>query len=159
MARWSRRSSNKRNNRKAPKEKKKQPKDPNKASLDQGMFYFYLIIGSQVVFIFGLVAFIMGIGKVLATPWWIFLFGFLLLISGCVYLYRKIKQKLRHFRDAVKEMDLGSGGCEISLMGGFLTMRMGQPPPRTQHLLDAPSGPPPVVDAEAVEHRSASNPQ
>jgi len=157
MAKWFRSSAEHRARKaykKAQKEKVRSKRDENKAFLDQGMFYFYLIVGSQVIFIFGLVAFMMGIGKVLATPWWIFLFGAVLLVSGCIYLYRKIKRQFRKIRSAFKEINIGGGNCEISVMGGFLTMRVEQNPGR---LLEAPgSVHSQVLDAEPVEPSSTS---
>jgi hypothetical protein len=130
--------------------KKSKEKSAKDATVGQGLVYFYVIIGSQLVFVLGLVAFITGIGKILATPWWIFFFAFLLLTWGCIYLFRKVKSQLGKFRDAVKEIDLGDQSCEISVMGGLLTMRVEQ---NSQRLLEAPSVPP-VLEAESVETRA-----
>lgn len=117
------------------------------ATLDRGVLYFYLIIGSQVFFVFGLLAVIMGIGKVVATPWWIFFFAFLLGVGGCIYIYRKIKKQVEKFRDAIQKVNLSDRNYEISVMGGFLTMRVEQ---NHQRLLEAPTNPP-VLDAETIE--------
>jgi len=45
----------------------------------------------QVVFVLGLATVIMVIGKVLVTPLWVFLFGFLMIAGGLIYIYRKQK--------------------------------------------------------------------
>lgn len=121
-------------------------------TVDQGVLYFYVIIGSQVLFVFGLLAVIMGIGQVIATPWWVFLFAFFLAVGGCIYIYRKVKTQFRKFRDAFQKVNVSDRDYEISVMGGFLTMRVGQNP---QRLLEAPPAPP-VLDTETVETHVSS---
>jgi len=59
-----------------PKEKNPEP------SINQGIYYLYLIIILQVVFVLGLATVIMVIGKVLVTPLWVFLFGFLMIAGA-----------------------------------------------------------------------------
>lgn len=103
-------------------------------SVQQGIYYLYLIVGVQVLFVFGLVTIIMFVGKVLATPGWVFLVAFLAGIAGCVYIYRKAKLQLRKLRDTIKRVDLSDRNYEISFMGGALTMRVEQNPGR---MLDA----------------------
>jgi hypothetical protein len=155
MFNWFRRSSKRRKEspeekpvKEAKRGKPKKEKNNKDATVGQGLIYFYVIIGSQVLFLFFLVAFIMGIGKILSTPLWIFFFATLLLIAGCIYLFRKVKNQFRKVRDAVQEMNLGAQSCEISVMGGLLTMRVEQ---SNAPLLEAPSVPP-VLDAETVEN-------
>ena len=119
------------------------------------MYYVYLIIGLQVLFVLGLAAVFMVVGRVIATPTWVFLFTFLLLAGGCVYIYRKAKQKFRKFRESFRNMDLSDRNYEISFMGGVLTMRVEQ---NHRPMLEAPApGNANVVDAETVETRSERN--
>jgi hypothetical protein len=115
-------------------------------NINQGVFYLYTIIGVQVLLLFGLLAAIMVIGKVLATPLWVFLFAFFLAVAGCVYLYRKAKRQLQKLRDVIQKVDLSDRNYEISVMGGFLTMRVEQNPRR---LLEAP--PEPLLDSDTIE--------
>jgi hypothetical protein len=115
-------------------------------AINQGVYYLYMIIGAQIALVFGLVAVIMVVGRVIATPMWVFLFAFALGIAGCVYVYRKAKRQLRKLREALQQVDLSGQNFEISVMGGFLTMRVEQNPRR---LLEAP--PEPVIEAKPLE--------
>ena len=96
--------------------------------------------------VFGLVAVIMVIGKVLATPLWVFLFALALGVCGCIYVYRKAKRQLQKLKETLQNVDLSDRNFEISVMGGFLTMRMEQNPRR---LLEAPRDS--VVEPEIIE--------
>lgn len=122
------------------------PTEPAEPSINQGIYYLYLIIGCQVLFVLGLAAVIMVAGTVIATPTWVFLFAFLLLAGGGVYIYRKAKRKFRMFRESFRNMDLSDRNYEISFMGGVLTMRVEQ---NHRPMLEAPSSSP-VVDADTV---------
>lgn len=99
-------------------------------TVQQGIYYLYLIVGVQILFVFGLVTVIMFVGKVLATPAWVFLAAFLTGIAGCVYVYRKAKLQLMKLRDTIKRVDLSDRNYEISFMRGALTMRVEQNPGR-----------------------------
>jgi uncharacterized protein (DUF983 family) len=134
------------NNRKKAGEQRK-----HENPIDQGIFYVYLIIGMQVLFVFGVVAVIMVVGKVMATPMWVFLLAFLLAVGGCVYVFRKAKQQLGKLRATFQRTNLGDRNYEISFMGGAMTMRVeqNQRPP----MLEAPSGP--VIDNEAIDTTSS----
>ena len=115
--------------------------------LNQGIYYLYLIIILQVVFVMVLVGIIMAIGKVLATPMWVFLAALLLGVGGCVYIYRKARRQFQRLREAINRVDLSDRNYEISFMGGFLTMRVEQNPRR---LLEAPPSTA-IMDAETLE--------
>jgi hypothetical protein len=128
---------------KKPNEEQSEAPDP---SINRGIFYLYTIIGAQIAFVFGLVAFIMVIGRVLATPLWVFLVALALGVWGCVYIYRKAKRQLQKLKETLQKVDLSDRNFEISVMGGFLTMRMEQNPRR---LLEAPRDP--VLDPEIIE--------
>ncbi|NSW84875.1 MAG: hypothetical protein HPY84_00985 [Syntrophobacteraceae bacterium] len=132
------------------KQDRPKPKDDGKAeqSINQGIFYLYLIIGVQVLVVFGLLTGIMFIGKVIATPMWVFLFAFILAVSGFVYIYHKAKQQFRKFRESFREANVSDRNYEISFMGGFLTMRVEQNPNR---LLEAPPAAGPIVEADTIE--------
>jgi hypothetical protein len=117
------------------------------SSIGQGIHYVYLIIVMQIAFLFGVLAVIMIIGKVLATPMWVFLATMILGVAGCVYIYRKARQQFQKFSENFRRVNLSERNYEISFMGGMLTMRVEQ---SSQKLLQAPVASP-VIDAEAVE--------
>lgn len=119
----------------SPKPDNEGPKEP---TLNQGIFYLYLIIILQAVFVLALVGLIMFIGKVLATPLWVFLAALLAGVYGCVHIYRKARQQFQKLREAISRVDLSDRNYEISFMGGVLTMRVEQNPRR---LLEAPAAP------------------
>ncbi len=125
-------------------------------TIDQGIYYLYLIIGLQVLFVFGIMGIIMLIGKVISTPGWVFLIVFVLFAASMVYIYRKAKKQLRRIREAFSKADRN---YEISIMGGMLTMRIEQNP-NAPKLLDAPVSvsAEPVIDAETTEVDSARKP-
>jgi hypothetical protein len=122
-----------------------QPEAPD-SSINQGVFYLYMIIGAQIALVFGLLAAVMFVGRVVATPLWVFLFALALAVWGFIIIYRKAKRQLRKLRDAIQNVDLSDRNFEISVMGGFLTMRMEQNPRR---LLEAPHDP--ILEAEPID--------
>jgi hypothetical protein len=113
--------------------------------LNRGVYYLYLIIGLQVAFVFGLLFIIMVIGKVIATPWWVFLFAAATGATALVYLFRRARNQLRRFRDALQQVDQSGRSYEISIMGGMLTMRVERNP---RPLLEANPAGPPLIDAK-----------
>jgi hypothetical protein len=129
--------------RRGPKPEAKEP-DP----LNQGVFYFYLIIGLQAVFVFALMLAIMFIGNVIATPLWVFGAVLILGTTGMVYVYRKAKRQLQRFRETLQSVHPSGRNYEISVMGGMLTMRVEQ---NSRRLLEAGPSPEPVIDSEAIE--------
>ena len=133
------------------KEEPEPAKEKREASIPQGFYYLYVIIGLQIVFVFGLLGTIMLIGKVISTPGWVFLFIFLLFAGSLVYIYRKAKKQFQRLRESLSKTDLSRNNYEISLMGGMLTMRIEQNP-NAPKLLEAPSQPAePIIDAETIE--------
>ncbi|MGA7827050.1 MAG: hypothetical protein WCA04_05295 [Geobacteraceae bacterium] len=130
-----------RRNRKVAEEENHEP------NINQGIFYLYLIIILQVFFVLALVGIIMAIGKVLATPMWVFLAALILGIAGCVYIYRKARRQFQRLREAISRVDLSDRNYEISFMGGVLTMRVEQ---NSRRLLEAPPNSP-IMDAETLE--------
>lgn len=121
--------------------------EPREPTINQGIFYLYLIIFLQVFFVMALVGVIMFIGKVLATPMWVFLAALLLGIWGFVYIYRKARKQFQKVREAVSRVDLSDRNYEISFMGGVLTMRVEQ---NSRRLLEAPPDSP-IMDTETLE--------
>jgi hypothetical protein len=119
---------------------------PQEPTINQGIYYLYLIIGLQVFFVLALASIIMVVGKVMATPMWVFLFAFSLCVGGGYYIYRKAKRQFQKFRDTFNRTDLSNRNYEISFMGGVVTMRVEQ---AQRPLLEAPQ--PNVVDAKTVE--------
>lgn len=119
------------------------------ATLDRGVYYLYLIIGLQVLFVLALMGIIMFIGKVISTPGWVFLLMFAFLATSVVYLYKKAKNKLSRFRQSFGKSDQN---YEISFMGGMLTMRIEQNLNGAK-LLEAPHlvADEQVIDAETSE--------
>jgi hypothetical protein len=89
---------------------------------------------------------VMFVGRVVATPMWVLLFALALAVWGFIIIYRKAKRQLQKLRDAIQRVDLTDRNFEISVMGGFLTMRMEQNPRR---LLEAP--PDPVLEPEPID--------
>ncbi|MFZ2445083.1 MAG: hypothetical protein WAW37_01875 [Syntrophobacteraceae bacterium] len=121
------------------------------AAIDQGMYYAYMIIGLQLVFVFGILGVIMFIGKVISTPGWVFLLIFALLAASLVYIYRKAKQQFRKLKESFSQAGMSDKNYEISIMGGMLTMRIEQNP-NAPKLLQAPSViDEPIIDAETIE--------
>ncbi|MCU0587331.1 MAG: hypothetical protein MUF52_04160 [Syntrophobacteraceae bacterium] len=131
-------------------DRKGSPRDPERDPLvNRGVFYLYLILGIQIFIVFGILAGIMVIGQVLATPMWMFIAAFAAGVWGLVFIYRKTKQKLEKIRDAISRVDLSDKNLELSFMGGVLTMRIEQNG-RTP-LLEAPSSSSAIIDAEPLE--------
>ena len=118
-------------------------------TINQGVYYLYMIIGLQVLFVFGIMGVIMLIGKVISTPGWVFLIMFLLFAASMVYIYRKAKKQLKRLSESFSKADRN---YEISIMGGMLTVRIEQNP-NAPKLLDAPfpASAEPVIDAETKE--------
>jgi len=125
-------------------------------SIDRGVYYLYMIIGLQILFVFGIMGIIMFIGKVISTPGWVFLLMFALSVAGLVYIYRKAKKKLRALKESFSKTDRN---YEISIMGGMLTVRVEQNP-NAPRLLEAPfsESDEPVIDAETIEADPARKP-
>ncbi len=128
----------------------KHPSVPDKErdSLNQGVSYLYLIIGLQVAVVFGVMIAIMFIGKVIATPFWVFLLTFLLGIAGLVYIFRKAKQQWSRFRETIQRVGPSARTLEISVMGGMLTMRVEKD---HRHLLGTDGGTTPLIESEPIE--------
>jgi glucan phosphoethanolaminetransferase (alkaline phosphatase superfamily) len=118
-------------------------------TIDQGVYYLYMIIGLQILFVFVLMAVIMFIGKVISTPGWVFLIIFVLFAASMIYIYRKAKKQFRKIKESFSKADRN---YEISIMGGMLTMRIEQNP-NAPKLLEAPISvsDEPVIDAETTE--------
>jgi len=115
--------------------------------LNRGVFYLYFILGIQIVIVFGILAGIMVIGQVLATPMWMFIVAIVAGFWGLSYIYRKTKQRLERIREAISRVDLADKNLELSFMGGVLTMRIEQNG-RTP-LLEGPANT--ILDTEPVE--------
>jgi len=151
---WFRRSSRRKNEEHEPEAvKRKADREP---TIDQGVYYLYMIIGLQVLFVFGIMGVIMLIGKVISTPGWVFLILFLLFAASMVYIYRKAKKQLKKMSESFSKADRN---YEISIMGGMLTMRIEQNP-NAPKLIEAPFSAPaePVIDAETTEADPAQKP-
>ena len=131
--------------------KKSEEQEATQPTLDQGIYYVYLIIFFQIALVLGLVAIIMVAGKVLATPMWVFLLAIGLGIGGCVFIYKKAKRQFSKLREALQRVNLSDRNYQISFMGGFLTMRVDQN--QRQHLLEGPTNgsSPPLIEAEPID--------
>jgi hypothetical protein len=133
--------------------RQKEEKPPKgESTINEGIYYLYMIIGLQLLFVFGLLGVIMLVGKVISTPGWVFLGIFLLFLGSLVYIYRKAKKQFRRIKESLNNADLSNKNYEISIMGGMLTMRIEQNQ-NTPKLLDAPASasPEPIIDAETIE--------
>ncbi len=127
------------------------PREAEQKTINQGIYYLYLIIGAQVLFVLGLVAVITAFGTVIMTPMWVYLGTLGLGVAGIVYVYRKAKQKFLKFKEAFRNVNLSNSNYEISFMGGVFTMRVEQ---NERPLLEAPPSSP-VLEAETIEPPSA----
>ncbi|MEM5787719.1 MAG: hypothetical protein AAGU11_10395 [Syntrophobacteraceae bacterium] len=129
-----------------------EPTPPKRgSSIQDGIYYLYMIIGLQVLLVFGILGSIMFIGKVIATPGWVFLFLFLLFVGSIYYIYRKAKRQFKKLRESFSQASMSDKNYEISIMGGMLTMRIEQNP-NAPKLLQAPSEPrEPIIDAETID--------
>ena len=70
-------------------------------TIDQGVHYLFMIIGLQVLFVFGIMGVIMFIGKVISTPGWVFLIMFVLFAASMIFIYRKAKKQIKRFKRIV----------------------------------------------------------
>jgi hypothetical protein len=126
--------------------------DRGGSDISEGIYYLYLIIGLQVVFVFSLLGIILFVGKLLSTPAWVFVFAMLLGVGGLVFVYRKARDQFRKFRENLQQVNLSNRNYEISFMGGVLTMRVEH---NSRPLLEAPAPPAEssgnVLDVETVE--------
>jgi hypothetical protein len=123
------------------------------STINQGIYYLYMIIGVQIAVVFGILAVVMFIGKVISTPAWVFLFLFTLFVGSLVYIYRKAKKQFRKVKESLNHADLSDKNYEISILGGMLTMRIEQNP-NAPKLIAPPTTPEPVepiIDAETIE--------
>ncbi|MEJ5301422.1 MAG: hypothetical protein WHS38_10580 [Thermodesulforhabdaceae bacterium] len=125
--------------------KKKEEKEEAKPQRDyddinRNVGYMYLILGSQIALVLLIMGFMMFVGAVISTPWWIFAAIFVAGSSICYYFYRKAKKKWNELKNALKQLNLGDKNYEISIMGGMLTMRIEQTP---RHVLEAKTAEPP----------------
>lgn len=125
--------------------------NPAEASINQGVYYLYLIVLLQVLFLFGILAVIVVFGQVIVTPLWAFALAFGLAAWGCIFIYRKAKKKFNELRKTFREVDFSDKNLEISIMGGMLTMRLEH---ASRPLLEAPSNT--VLEPETV---TTQNPQ
>ena len=137
--------------------RKKEEKQPDTAksradsepTIDQGVLYLYMIIGLQVLFVFGIMGIIMFIGKVISTPGWVFLLIFRSLWQAWFTFTEKQRRGLPRLKESFSGADRN---YEISIMGGMFTMRIEQNP-NAHKLLEAPfsASDEPVIDAETKE--------
>jgi F0F1-type ATP synthase assembly protein I len=130
--------------------------DKERDSINQGVSYFYLIIGLQVALVFGVLIAIMFIGKVISTPFWVFVMTFLLGVAGLIFLYRKAKQQWQRFSETIQRVGPSARTLEISVMGGMLTMRVEQDPRR---LLEAGTDATPLIESELIESEPIETPR
>jgi len=117
------------------------------SNITQGLTYMYLVIGLQLLLLFGLIIIFTVVGKIITTPWWVFLLILLAAVGGFIFTYYWAKRQFRNLRETVKGMNLSDKKFEVSIMGGALTMRIEQNPNR---LLEAPSEKT-VADAVTIE--------
>jgi hypothetical protein len=110
------------------KSKKEEKPRRDYDDLNKNVGYMYLIMGSQIALVFLIVGFMMFVGAVISTPWWIFAAIFVAGSSICYYFYRKAKRKWEEFKAAIKQINLSDKNYEISIMGGMITMRVEQAP-------------------------------
>jgi membrane protein implicated in regulation of membrane protease activity len=120
------------------------------------VYYLYVIMGLQVLFVFGIMGIIMFIGKVISTPGWVLLFILVPFAAGAIYVYRKARKRVRKLKESFGKLDRS---YEISIMGGMLTMRIEQNA-NGPKLLEAPftASAEPVIDAEAKGDIPAQKP-
>jgi hypothetical protein len=129
------------------------PERQEGSTINQGIYYLYMIIGVQIAVVFGILALIMFIGKVISTPAWVFLFLFTLFVGSLIYVYRRAKKQFRKIRESFNHADLSDKNYEISILGGMLTMRIEQNPNAPKLIGPPASREPvePIIDAETIE--------
>ncbi|HDL89332.1 MAG TPA: hypothetical protein ENG14_00320 [Thermodesulforhabdus norvegica] len=133
------------------KDKTEEEKKP-KNEINQGIGYMYLIMGLQVLFVLVIMGIMLFVGRIIATPWWVFAIMFLIGVSGCVYIYKKAKRKWVTFKSALQNLDLSDKNYEISIMGGMLTMRV-EHNPRRMIEAGAVSARPPALPPTSTTHQ------
>ena len=147
-------------------EKQKQREADKNPSIGQGIYYLYMIVLVQVFFVFGIVSVIFFVGKVIATPLWVFIAMFLVTAGGIYYIWQKAKLQMQKLREAMHKVNLSDRNYSISIMNGLLTMRvehdpsrMLQAPDRNRPALEDPnskdSSGKPILDAEIVDPPSS----
>lgn len=147
------RSSRKKDGTEKNKEKRKTKKAPrlreggDDPNVRQGLVYMYAIIGSQLLLLIIIMFVLMFMGKVITTPWWVFVIILAVAFGGCAFAYYRVKRSFQSLKKTIKEMNLGDRNYEISIMGGALRMRVEQNPER---LLEAPPDDR-IVDTVAIE--------
>jgi hypothetical protein len=137
----------KRKEQKKGSKQEKEPKQKKRSDTYHGFIYMGLAIALQPLLLLGLLAIVVFGGKIISTPWWIFLITFVVVICGCTFIVYGIKKQFRELRQTVKDMNLSDRNYEINVMGGALSMRIEQNPTR---LLEAPPEGS-VIDAVTIE--------
>jgi len=133
------------------------PQKPE-STVGQGIHYAYMIIGGQLLLVFGILGVIMFIGKVISTPGWVFLLIFLLFAGSLVFIYRKAKKQFRKLRESFSQAGMSDKNYEISIMGGMLTMRIEQNPNAPKLLEAPPASEEPIIDAERIDPSEVRKP-
>jgi len=115
--------------------------EPNKdrqSTIGQGILYLHLIIAFQILFLLGLIAVIVFMGKVLTTPLWILLVAFLLTVSGIAFVYYKAKKQVQELGRTIRGLNLAERNHEIKIMGSLFSIRVEGDSPK---LLQPPANP------------------
>ena len=75
--------------------------DPN---VRQGLVYMYAIIGSQLLLLLIIMFVLMFMGKVITTPWWVFVIILAVAFGGCAFAYYRIKRSVRGIKKTIKDL-------------------------------------------------------
>ena len=114
------------------------PGQDRQSTIGQGILYLHLIIAIQILFLLGLIAVIVVMGKVLMTPLWIILLVFLVLVAGIAFIYHKAKKEVQELGQTIKRLNLAERNHEIKIMGNLFSIRVEGDSPK---LLRPPANP------------------
>ena len=114
------------------------PGQDRQSTIGQGILYLHLIIAIQILFLLGLIAVIVVMGKVLMTPLWIILVAFIITASAVVLMYHKAKKQVQELGRSIKSLNLAERNHEIKIMGSLFSIRVEGDSPK---LLRPPANP------------------
>jgi hypothetical protein len=121
------------------KTKPSEPDNDRQSTVGQGILYLHLIIAAQILFLLGLIAVIVVMGKVLTTPLWILLFAFLLTVSGIAIVYYKAKKQVQKLGRTIQGLNLAERNHEIKVMGSLFSIRVEGDSPKLLHPPENPT--------------------
>lgn len=117
----------------------------------KSIFAAYLILVLHVVLLAGIgmtTVFIKGISDYMV---WVLLGGFLLIGSGCYVFFRFLKRETTSLRAMMDSPMLSDRSVEVSLLGGFASIKIGSPAVSGPQLGYDPADPQKQLENQAVK--------